>query len=170
MSLQALTLTDSRIAASQPHVLHLVFTITAGAPTQLLTKNLPPVIFGVAAGDFTQAAVNALLAKDSNGDDLSASSTAEIDTTVAFGSTAMGVDAFGFVISCDGQIDDVLGMEATLYDAEQDNFVPKAASLPDTLTEGLFITPAGNLAGRVIPTGLDAETGYLSLKIYFYSK
>jgi len=105
--------------------LHLVFTITAGAPTQLLTKNLPPVIFGVAAGDFTQAAVNALLAKDSTGADLSATSTAEIDTTVAFGSTAMGVDAFGFVISCAGQIDDVLGMEATLYDAEQDNFVPK---------------------------------------------
>lgn len=165
MGLQALTLEDSRLAASQPHVLHLVFTITAGAPTQLLTKNLPPVIFGVAAGDFTQAAVNALLDAD-----LSATSTAEIDTTVAFGATAMGVDAFGFVISCAGQIDDVLGMEATLYDAEQDNFVPKAASLPDTLTQGLLITPAGNLAGRVIPTGLDAETGYLSLKIYFYSK
>lgn len=168
--LQALTLTQSQLAASQPHSLKLVFTITAGAPTQLLTKNLPPVIFGTAAGDFTQAAVNALLEKDSNGDSLSATSTAEIDTSVAFGSTAMGVDAFGFVIACDGQVDDVLGMEATLYDAEQDNFVAKAAALPDTLTEGLLVTPAGNLAGRVIPTGLDAETGYLVLTIHFYSK
>lgn len=168
--LQALTLTQSQLAVSQPHSLKLVFTITAGAPTQLLTKNLPPVIFGTAASDFTQAAVNALLEKDSNGDSLSATSTAEIDTSVAFGSTAMGVDAFGFVIACDGQVDDVLGMEATLYDAEQDNFVAKATSLPDTLTEGLLVTPAGNLAGRVIPTGLDAETGYLVLTIHFYSK
>lgn len=170
MSLQALTLANSRLAASQPHALKLVFTITAGAPTQLLTKNLPPVIFGTATGDFTQAAVNALLEKDSDGADLSTTSTAEIDTSVAFGATAMGVDAFGFVIACDGQIDNVLGMEATLYDAEQDNFVPKVTSLPDTLTEGLLVTPAGNLAGRVIPTGLDAETGYLALTIYFYSK
>lgn len=170
MSLQALTLANSRLAASQPQALKLVFKITAGAPSQLLTKNLPPVIFGTAEGDFTQAAVNALLAKDSSGDDLSATSTSEIDTTVAFGSTAMGVDAFGFVIACDGQVDNVLGMEATLYDAEQDNFVPKVAALPDTLTEGLLITPAGNLAGRVIPTGLDAETGYLAITIYFYSK
>lgn len=168
--LQSLTLANSQLASSQPHVLHLVFKITAGAPTQLLTKDLPPVIFGTAAGDFTQAAVNALLEKDSTGAALSATSTAEIDTTVAFGSTAMGIDAFGLVVACDGQIDNVLGMEATLYDAEQDNFVPKVSSLPDTLTEGLLITPAGNLVARVIPTGLDAETGYLALKIYFYSK
>lgn len=169
--LQALTLENSRLAASQPHKLTLVFTITAGAPTQLLTKNLPPVVFGVATGgDLAQGPINALLEKDSNGEELSASSTSEIDASVAFGSTAMGVDAFGFVIACDGQVDEVLGMEATLYDAEQDNFVPKATSLPDTLTEGLLVTPAGNLAGRVIPTGLDAETGYLALHIYFYSK
>lgn len=164
MSLQALTLVDSRLAASQPHAIKLFFTITAGAPTLIGTKNLPPIVYGVAAGDFTQAAVNAMLGLDST------TSTAEIDTTVAFGSTAMGVDAFGFVLNCGGQVDSVIGMEATLYDAEQDNFVAEVTSLPDTLTEGLLVTPLGNLAGRVIPTGLDAETGQLVITIYFHSK
>lgn len=164
MSLQALTLDDSRLAASQPHELKLFFTITAGAPTLIGTKNLPPVVYGVADSDFSQAAVNAMLGLDS------ASSTEEIDVSVAFGSTAMGVDAFGFVLNCGGQVDTVLGMEATLYDAEQDNFVPRVTSLPDTLTQGLLVTPLGNLAGRVIPTGLDSETGQLVITIYFFSK
>lgn len=159
--LQSLTLTQSQLASSQPHTLILAFTITAGVPTQLLTSGKLPAIFGVAAGDFTQAAVNALLGS---------AGTDEIDTSVAFGSTAMGVDAFGFVLDCDGQVEDVLGLESTLYAVEQDNFVGKVTSLPDTLTEGLFITPAGNLAGRVIPTGLDAATGTLVIKIHFFSK
>lgn len=159
--LQALTLTQSQLAASQPHTLTLAFVVTSGAVTQLLTSSKLPIIFGTAAGDFTQAAVNALLGS---------SGTDEIDTSVAFGSTAMGVDAFGFVLDCDGQIKDVIGLESTLYAVEQDNFVPKVASLPNTLTEGLLITPAGNLAGRVIPTGLDAATGYLIVKIHFFSK
>lgn len=159
--LQALTLTQSQLAASQPHTLTLAFVVTSGVVTQLLTKNLPPIIFGTTAGAFTQAAVNALLGS---------SGTDEIDTSVAFGSTAMGVDAFGFVLDCDGQIENVIGLESTLYAVEQDNFVPKVSSLPDTLTEGLLVTPAGNLAGRVIPTGLDAATGYLIIKIHFFSK
>jgi hypothetical protein len=164
MSLQALTLDEPRLAASQPHELKLIFSIASGVPTLINTKNLPPIIFGTAAGDFTQAAVNALLGLDS------ASSTSEIDTTVAFGSTAMGTDAFGFVLACAGQIDTVLGMEAVLYDAEDLKFVAKVTSLPNTLTSGLLVTPDGNLVGRVIPTGLDTETGQLVLTIYFYSK
>jgi hypothetical protein len=48
--------------------------------------------------------------------------------------------------------------------------VPKVSSLPDTLTEGLLVTPDGNLAGRVIPTGLDSATGQLIIKILFFSK
>lgn len=164
MGLQALTLVDTRLAASQPHVLKLFFTITSGAPTLIGTKNLPPVVFGVASGDFTQAAVNAMLGLDSS------VSTSEVDVAVAFGSTAMGTDAFGFVLNCGGQIDTVLGMESTLYDAEQDNFVPRVTSLPDTLSQGLLVTPLGNLVGRVIPTGLDTETGQLVISIYFFSK
>jgi hypothetical protein len=164
MSLQALTLENPQLAASQPHQLKLVFTVTAGVVTQIATKNRLPIIFGTADSAFTQAAVNALLGVDS------ATSTEEIDTTVAFGSTALGVDAFGFVLACSGQIADVVGMEAVLYDAEDMKFVPKVTSLPDTLTAGLLVTPAGNLAGRVIPTGLDSETGQLVITIHFFSK
>jgi len=164
MGLQSLTLFNSQLAASQPHVITLAFTVTSGTVTQLLTKDLPPIIFGTAAGSFTQAAVNALLGVSDS------ASTEEINTTVAFGSTAMGVDAFGFVLDCDGQIETVVGMESTLYPTEQDNFVPKVSSLPDTLTEGLLVTPDGNLAGRVIPTGLDSATGQLIIKILFFSK
>lgn len=171
MGLSSLELVDSRLSSSQPHVLQFYFTVTGGAVTQVLTKNLPPIIFGTAAGDFTQAAVNALLEYDSNGDPLSAASTSEIDTSVAFGSTAMGIDAFGFVISCGGQIADVAGVEAIAYIATEDGkFAAKVSSLPDTLTAGLLVTPAGNLVGRVIPTGLDAGTGVLVLKIHVFPK
>jgi hypothetical protein len=169
--LQAMTLWSTRLAASQPSEIKIFLTVTSGAITLLGVKNTPPIIAGVAAGDFTQAAVNALLEKDSTGAYLSASSTAEIDTTVAFGSTAMGVDSLGFVLSTAGQIDTVLGMTAVLLQGSEDSkFAARVTSLPDTLTAGLFVTPAGNLAGRVILTGLDSATGVVELTLHVFSK
>lgn len=169
--LQAFTLGSARLASAQPLEIKLFFTVTSGAVSFLGTKNLPPVIFGVAAGDFTQAAVNALLEKDSSGASLSASSTSEIDTTVAFGSTAMGVDAFGFVVYTAGQVDYVIGATAILHQASEDvKFVSRVTSLPNTLTAGLLVTPAGNLAGRVILTGLDSATGVIEITLHAFSK
>jgi hypothetical protein len=169
--LQALTLDSGRLAASQPHELKFFFTVTSGAVTQLLTKDLPPIIFGTAAADFTQAAVNALLSPDAAGNDYSSTSIAEIDTTVAFGATAMGTDAFGLVVYCANQVDNVAGIRAELYPGTEDSkFAPKVLSLPDTLTAGVLVTPAGNLAARIIPTGLDSGTGTMVVTIFFYSK
>lgn len=169
--LSALTLDSSQLAASQPSVLRLFFSVTSGAVTHLLSRDLPPVVFGVASGDFTQAAVNKLLEKDSSGADLSASSTAEVDVATAFGATAMGVDAFGFVIQFRGQVARCAGAMAYLFPGTEDvKFTPQTATLPNTLTQGLLVTPAGNLAGRVIPTGLDSATGQLVIEIYFWSK
>jgi hypothetical protein len=169
--LQALTLNSARLASSQPYELHFFFTVTAGAVTHLATKNIPPVIFGTTAGAFTQATVNALLSPDADGNDYSASSTSEIDTTVAFGATAMGVDAFGMVIYCANQCETVLGVKADFYPGTEDSkFAVKVASLPNTLTEGIFVTPAGNLALRVLPTGLDSGTGTLLITVYYVSK
>lgn len=169
--LQGFIINDERLESSIPYRLDLYFQITAGAATLIHTKNLPPVIFGTTAGAFTQAAVNALLSPDTAGDEIAAASTAEIDTTVAFGSTAMGTDSFGFVVPTGNQVDRVLGMEATLFLASPViKYVSRVTSLPNTLTEGIYVTPNGNLAGRVIPTGLDAGTGVLKLSILFWSK
>lgn len=169
--LSALTVWSSRLAAAQPSQVKLFFTVTSGVATLIGIRNTPPVIVGVAAADFTQAAVNALLEKNSAGVDLTASSTAEIDTTVAFGSTAMGVDSLGFVLYMAGQVDYVLGATAILHQASEDvRFVSRVTSLPNTLTAGLFVTPAGNLAGRVILTGLDSATGVIELTLHVFSK
>lgn len=167
--LQALVVANPRLAAAQPHCIRLFFQITAGAVTQLLTSDLPPVIVGVASGDFTQAAVNRLLEKDSTGADLSAASTAEVDVATAFGATAMGVDSIGFVISTNGQFAKAACVVATLNTVAP-RVVAQTTSLPNTLTSGLLVTPAGNLAGRVVLTGLDAATGVLVLEIYVWSK
>lgn len=169
--LSALTLEEPRLAASQPYEIKLFFSVSSGTVTQLLTRDLPPIIFGTTSGAFTQAAVNALLEKDSTGATLSAASTSEVNVAVAFGSTAMGTDAFGFVLACDAQIARVAGMEAFFYPGTEDaKYVTSVTSLPDTLTSGLLVTPAGNLAGRVIPGGLDSGTGQLVIKIYAWSK
>lgn len=169
--LQAFTLDSGRLASAQPYEVKLFFTVTGGAVTQLLTRDLPPVIVGVTDGAFTQAAVNKLLEVDSTGADLSAVSTAEVNVPVAFGATAMGTDALGFVVYCAGQIERVAGAKALLLQASEDSkWIPVATSLPDTLSAGLLVTPAGNLAGRVILTGLDSATGVVELSLYVFSK
>lgn len=169
--ISALTLWNERLAAAQPAHIRVFLTVTSGAVSLIGIRNTPPIIAGTAAGDFTQAAVNALLERDSAGDLLSSSSTAEIDTSVAFGATAMGVDSLGFVLSTYGQIDYVLGMTATLHQASEDTrFAARVTSLPNTHTAGLFVTPAGNLAGRVILTGLDSATGVIELTLHVFSK
>jgi hypothetical protein len=170
MGLTSLTLIDDRLQASQPSVLNLFYTVTSGAVTRALTRNPSPTIFGTAAGDFTQAAINALLSPD-NGPAIAAASTAEVNAAVVFGSTAMGADAFGFVVSCQGQIGQIAGFRTSFFPGTEDTkFTIPVAALPDTLTAGLLLTPLGNLVGRVIPTGLDLGTGVLQLEIYFWSK
>jgi hypothetical protein len=169
--LSALTVWSGRLAAAQPAEIKIFLTVTSGAITLLGIKNTPPIIAGTAASDFTQAAVNALLERDSAGALLSAASTSEINTSVAFGSTAMGTDMLGFVLYTAGQIDYVIGMTAQLHQASEDTrFAARVTSLPDTLTAGLFVTPAGNLAGRVVLTGLDSATGVVELTLHVFSK
>lgn len=169
--LSALTVWSSRLAAAQPAEVKIFLNVTAGVVSAIGIKNTPPIIAGVASGDFTQAAVNALLERDSAGALLSSSSVSEIDVSVAFGATAMGVDALGFVLYTAGQIDYVLGMTAILHQASEDvKFVGRVTSLPNTLTAGLLVTPAGNLAGRVILTGLDTATGVIELTLHVFSK
>lgn len=169
--LSALTVWSARLAAAQPHQIKVFLNVTAGVVSLIGVRNTPPVIAGVAAGDFTQAAVNGLLERDSTGALLSSTSVAEIDTTVAFGATAMGVDALGFVVYMAGQVDYVLGATAILHQATEDvRFLSRVTSLPNTLTAGLLVTPAGNLAGRVILTGLDTATGVIEITLHVFSK
>lgn len=179
-------LRDEKLATSQPHVIDLFFNVTAGV-VSLLSNHFPPVIAGEVATPFTQAAANALLELDSDGDALSTTSTDEIAATTAFGTTAMGVDAVGVLLMTGGQIKRAIGMKAMLLngtaegatgtlgnitnlnagsDAVVGRFVKPTTSAPNTLTEALYVTPAGNLAARAIITGLDAATGVLHLQIY----
>lgn len=167
--LHALTLDQPILAESQPHKLTLVFDLASGTPTQVAGQGAP-LLFGTAAGDFSQAAVNDLLEFDKDGERLSATSTSEVDASTAFGSTAMGIDAFACVVACGGQVEDVYLLEYAMYDDAVIGAVAKSSSLPDTLTEQLVITPAGNLVFRAIPTGLDSETGHLVVTIHFVSK
>jgi hypothetical protein len=62
-------------------------------------------------------------------------------------------------------------MTAVLHQASEDTrFAARVTSLPNTLTAGLFVTPAGNLAGRVVLTGLDSATGVVELTLHVFSK
>lgn len=123
------------------------FDVAAGAVTQLTGQRYPVLVGTAAGGELAQAKIDALLG-----------STTEVDASVSFATTAMGTDSVGFVIALDGQCDEVLGVFVEVCGTGARTYIAKTATLPNTLTSGILATSNGNIAGRIILTGLDILT------------
>lgn len=150
-------------------VSEFVITASSGAPTISANYLAYPVFIGGVSTDFTQALVDAFLG-----------STSEFAVTTAFGSTAMGTDMFGFVLNLQGQAARALWVQSVMQTSTQANAgVANLAQgagtvttvLPNTLTNGLAVTTAGNLYGRIVTAGFDTgATNILLVRVAWSAK
>lgn len=141
----------------------LMYKIT-GAKTGSWLPFAPQVLVGYDTGaPLAQADIDALLG-----------SSNEFVAATAFGSTAMGTDALGIVLNCDGQVvygdagyarvEGVLGSTSVNLGPVQ----VQTSALPNTLAAPIRcqVSSAGNLALQIVATGLDAATaGLLVVRI-----
>lgn len=152
-----------RLAAGQMDVIKFIIQETAGTLSyvsglEMLQNSL---YHGLAAGDFVQATADTLLG-----------SVNDVITGTMFGSTAMGTDSYGFILSFDGQVQKLVYMKYTFWLAtEVANCILSTTTAPtNALTEVAYQTPAGNVAGRIIPAGFDAGTNILEVELGLFLK
>jgi len=93
----------------------------------------------------------------------------DVIVATAFGSTAMVADnTYGFILDCNGQIDQIKDVQAYLNIGGTVSVsvgVGTKTALTNTaftLTE-VYVSPAGNLAGRITATGISLRTNAGSL-------
>lgn len=185
MAITSAVLSDSRLANSQYECIELLFNVTGGAASLIAAQQAPLIVVD-ANGDSTQALVNTLLEVSSS------TSTSELDYATACGATALGVDSFAIVVMCAGQIKRTIAAAANLYTTQAletggqtdntdvvtipflspafvegtDGTVP-----PNTLTNYLYKTPAGNLYSRFVVKGFDAaSSAYMHVKLWVVLK
>lgn len=151
---------------SQVDELVLEFIITGAKTARQVKLQNAPVITMFDTGDSSQTAVDNLLGTAS-----------DVTYATSFGSTALGTDAFGFVIA-HGSAQKILSVQAQTYQSaggtpantmvifEGEGAVETA--LPNTLTNKCAVTAAGNIYGRFIATNIDSVTaGAIRLTIRF---
>ena len=150
----------SGIANHQPEQIDVVFKIT-GAKTAVPVIQGIEAIWGADAGSFTQSAADALLGTG----DIAA-------VTTSFGSTRMGTDAFGLILGLEGNVRQLISVEATVQLATGASAVyscgPSAAALTDALADKceFKLTALGNIYGSITAANLDAATsGFIHLRI-----
>lgn len=165
MSKPATVLKNPMLQKMEPYIFECLLSNPAAASGDV-PKYTPqfgyPILAGKSATEFTQAIVDAFLG-----------TTSEFAVTTAFGSTAMGVDVIGFVLNMGGQAASALWVEAQLYigtaaanaTAAKEGNGTVTTVLPDTLTQGLAVTTGGNVYGRVILTGADANAVPVLLRV-----
>lgn len=151
-------LVNNAAAAHQFRKLTFVWQIT-GAKAAALLLPQPEATFGFDAPGSATAALGQTTIDNLLG------STNEVLAATAFGSTALGTDAFGFVINMNGQIKSVKaasivsnvgasGASVTAYCLGQ------TTALPNTLPALARVqkTSGGNLAGQFVLANLDSAT------------
>lgn len=153
-------------ARAQMDVIQIVWKITA-ATTVGYYDAKPSILTGFATGgELAQTSIDALIPNSG------------IVAATSFGSTALGVDAFGFVLSLDGQLSKLFFADLsvtlavptlTVAVARADGAAYSTTNLPNTLAAPMRITrtTTGDVAGQFVITGLDAATaGTIVLNIY----
>lgn len=100
----------------------------------------------------------------------------DVIVATAFGTTAMVADnTYGFILACSGQIAEVNDVQAFLNIGGTVSVsvgVGTKTALPNTvftLTE-VYVTPAGNIAGRITATGISLRTNAGSLVFHMTAK
>lgn len=150
----------------EPVTLDVLVTVgsSAALTIQANFRGYPMLVGSAASGDLTQASIDAFLGV-----------SGDITAATSFGSTAMGTDAFGFVINMSGQAKSALWAKGDSYLTANAQFLSvgngtSTTALANTLTAGFAVTPAGNLYGRLIITNLDSQTGTVHLQCAAYLK
>jgi len=163
-------LPDERLQSAQLDCIELYVKITAAKTVSQFMGASAPAIFVFDAGDSSQTAVDTLLGTAS-----------DITYATSFGSTALGSNAFGFVVK-HGKAKKAI--YATVQNYQSAGGTPAVdafrsingagadtTALANTLTDGFAVTAAGNLYGRYIGnSNLDATTAGTILIRLFYSE
>jgi hypothetical protein len=154
MSSKLYQLFEDKLASHQKVDIEVAYVIT-GAKTGRFILPAPLAIVGYDTGDFSQAAIDALLG-----------TTNEFIAATAFGATAMGTDALGLVLGLAGQAavtaECFMHMSANIGGTAVAVPVVKGqvSALPNTLATSprMQVGANGNLAIQAVITGLDAAT------------
>lgn len=156
-------------AAARHQFRRLVFAFqVTGAKTAVLISPIPEATFGFD----TPGSVTAPLGQTTIDNLLG--SVNEVIAATAFGATALGTDAFGFVINMNGQIKSVAGASIVSNVGASGALVSasclgQTTALPNTLPALARVqkTSLGNLAGQFVLAGLDTATsGIVFLEVF----
>ena len=157
MAQPSFILTNDSLARHQKASIELVYNIT-GAKAGKFAVLAPQALVAYDTAVITQAQIDALLG-----------STNEILASV-FTSTAMGTDALGLVLDCNGQIAAIHSFEIrSLADTTQASQLGLVTALVNTSLAAVARiekSALGNLGLQLVVTGLDAAVaGQLVIKI-----
>lgn len=140
---------QEKLGKTQPRAVKFSYTVTgAGTASELIAGNPVLTQRGAIA---SQAIIDTFLG-----------TTTEFNY-LAFDATAMGTDAVCFIVNMLGQVDKALIMTYRRYDSAgalvTEIKLPVVAALTNSSLTTQFAKGAnGNMAARVIDTGLDAAT------------
>jgi hypothetical protein len=157
MAQPSFILVNDSLARHQKASIELIYNIT-GAKTGKFAVLAPQALVAYDASTITQAQIDALLG-----------STNEFLASV-FTSTAMGTDALGLVLDCNGQIAAVHSVQiSSLADSAQAGQLGVVAALTNASLAAIARvekSALGNLGLQLVVTGLDAAVaGQLVIKI-----
>jgi hypothetical protein len=156
---------NDRLGKTDPRTLTLVWNIT-GAKTVVSAPIGQPVLPTYDAIS-SQATINDFLG------------TVDEFTTAQFDATAMGADAFGFLVDMQGQCQSLVGMEVTCYSSTGGatavtRYVKAGTLAASTLETAVQLGAYGNLAGKIDfgnTPDFDALTsGSIVVKLHWVSK
>ena len=158
MSTPSFVLKSDALARHQKAYIDLIYTVT-----------------GAKAGGFLQLAPRALVAYDdavitqAQVDDLLGSTNEFVIGTI-FGATAMGTNAIGLILDCDGQVAAVSGIEIrSVLGSTQAAQVGPVGTIANTLPTlpRVAVSSLGNIGIQAVISGLDAATsGNLFIRIH----
>ena len=134
---------SDKLGRSQQAEIRLYLERDASAGTFSIQNDVPAE---VSAGAITQASIDALLG-----------SSSEVDGD-KFDATAQGTNALGFVIDCGGQVRKAISCIAYDYGTGAGDAFKQTDLTASTLAAGIEVSSSGNLAGRAIIAGMDANT------------
>lgn len=157
MAVPSFILVNDALARHQKASIELIYNIT-GAKAGKFAALAPQALVAYDTAVITQPAIDALLG-----------SINELLASV-FTSTAMGTDALGLVLDCNGQIAAVHSVEIqSLADTAQASQLGSVAALSNASLAAVARvekTALGNLGLQLVVTGLDAAVaGQLVIKI-----
>ncbi len=156
---------DDRLKRSQLDEVKFDFRITAAKTASQFPLQNAPLLLMFDTGDSTQAAADALLGTAN-----------DVVYATSFSATSLGTDAIGFIIS-HGSAKKAIAAFLTYRGTAGDtttvltNFIGEGAlttTLASALSNKFAVTPAGNLYGKAVITGIDAcTTGTLQLVLRY---